>query len=308
VPHLATAAEAHEPNALETTVAELSAQPVLAVTDYARLAQQTVDFASQPSAPGGSTRTGVIDDALTAVNVGEAADAHAADWPALRKQLEQLKQAQQQQQEQPKPQQGQQQQQQSGGGQQQDKQDQQNAQQGGSESQKDSQGQQSQNGQSGEQPGKEQQQSKSTAQPNSDQQGENDKAARNGDSNGKADDKEQKAGQPGKEDSHDAGKQREVAENKEQKPLVAPDAGLGKLDAEKPEHDAAQDKPASQPATRMVGGGRVREDVPPNGDPALAAAVGKMERVKDGDAPAVLFERMSQADHPKPPRKTGKNW
>jgi hypothetical protein len=35
-------------------------------------------------------RTGVIDDALTAVNVGEAEDAHAADWPTLRRQLEQL--------------------------------------------------------------------------------------------------------------------------------------------------------------------------------------------------------------------------
>lgn len=308
-PRFASAA-AHEPSALETTVAELSAQPSLAATDYARLAQQTVDFASQPSAPSSPARTGVIDDALMGVNIGEAADAHAADWPALRKQLEALKQVQQQEQ---------QQQQNSGGGEQQEKQDQQNAQQGdqpqqkqgGGQPQNDSNGQppQSQNGQSGEGRGKEQDKSESAGKPNSEQQAQNDKASGNGDSKGNGEDKEPKTDQAGDDKSRNPDAQHEVAESKDQKPLASADGGLGKLDAEKPkEPDPAQEQPATPPTTRMVGGGRAGHDAPANGDPALAAALGKMERVKDGDAPAVLFERMSQADNPKPPRTTGKNW
>jgi hypothetical protein len=79
------------------------------------------------------------------------------------------------------------------------------------------------------------------------------------------------------------------------------------LDAEKPQ-DRSQDKPASQPATRMVGGGSARPDKGLDADPALAEAVGKMEHVKDGDAPSVLFDRMSRAENPPPPRNTGKNW
>ena len=317
VPRLTSAAAAREPNALETTVAQLSTKPALAATDCARLAQQTIYFASKPSTAGGGARIGVIDDALTAVNVGEATDAHAADWLALRKRLEELKQAQQQPPQEQKPQESHQQQQSSAGGQQQDQPNQQNAGQGnqpqhaqrGGQSQNDSQGQpQSQNSQAGEQRGKDGQRSEVAGQPNNNQHAEDNKNDRNGGSNGKANDEKQKTDPAADGTSRKGDMQREVAENKDHEPLASADAGLGKLDAEKPKHDAVQNNPGSQPATRMVGGGRVREDVPPNGDRALAAAVGKMARVKDGDAPAVLFERMRQADNPQPPRTSGKNW
>src|SRR6185369_11422117 len=92
------------------------------------------------------------------------------------------------------------------------------------------------------------------------------------------------------------------------KPLDAPEAGLGGSgeDKQKPEDQKAagaaaeQGAPQPQPPTRMVGGGRVE---PQNGDGALAGAFGALQQLKDGDAPAVLFDRMNRADgQPKPKR------
>ncbi len=76
---------------LAATVAALSEKPALGPTDYERLATDTIGFASQPSAPSGAPRHGIIDDALAAVDRGERQDASAADWPALRQQLEALR-------------------------------------------------------------------------------------------------------------------------------------------------------------------------------------------------------------------------
>ena len=310
-PRLTSAATAQEPNTLEATVAELSAKPALVAPDLARLAQQTIDFASKPNTPNGPAHTGVIDDALDAVNVGEAADEHAADWPTLRKQLEQLKQAREQPGQQQPQQQDQQEQQNAGGGQQ----DQQNTQhgdrsqqaRGNGQSQNGSGGQQQpQDGQSGEQQGKDRAKSGSADETNDGQNAGKHKTDSNSVSAGNADDNKEDAKQDGGK-SRDAGAQHEVAKNLEQKPRTSPDAGFGKLDAEKP-NDGSQDKPASQPATRMVGGGSARPDKVLDGDPALAEAVDKMEHVKDGDAPSVLFDRMSRAENPHPPRNTGKNW
>jgi Ca-activated chloride channel homolog len=307
----AAAATAHEPSALETTVAELSAKPALGAPDYARLAQQTIDFASQPTAPAGAARTGVIDDALAAVDRGEAADAHAADWPTLRQRLEQLKQAQQ-----PPPQQDQQQKKNAGGGQQ----EQQNKQQGNQSQESQGNGQ-SQSGAAGQQQpqngraGEDKQPAKSTGNSatNPEQHAEDGKRDSAGAADAKAeDDKREEAKQDRRNGSHDAEAPHaeaphEVAKGQEQKPPTSPEAGFGKLGDEKPQA-ASHQKPEAQPATRMVGGGSAQPDKQLDTDPALADAVGKMEHVKDGDAPSVLFERMSQADRPKPRRQTGKNW
>jgi hypothetical protein len=55
----------------------------------------------------------------------------------------------------------------------------------------------------------------------------------------------------------------------------------------------------------MVGGGRVE---PQNGDGALAGAFGALQQLKDGDAPAVLFDRMNRADGQPKPKRHEKNW
>jgi hypothetical protein len=104
------------------------------------------------------------------------------------------------------------------------------------------------------------------------------------------------------------------------KPVDAPEAGLGSEHDDKANDDAktaaaaaaaAEQQPAEPPptkSTRMVGGGRALPGVQPQGETALAEAVDKMDRVKDGDAPAVLFDRMNRAEgQPRAP-KTGKNW
>ena len=106
------------------------------------------------------------------------------------------------------------------------------------------------------------------------------------------------------------------------KPLDARDAGLGDRDPRDanrdPNKDAAQRaaqaaeaepaQAAQEPATRMVGGGRALQSAAPQGNPVLADALGKMERVKDGDAPAVLFDRMNRAEGQPRAEKRGKNW
>jgi len=304
-PHLCSAAAEHTSNALEATVAELSAKPELAAADYAQLAQQTIGFASKPDTAQGPIRTGVIDDALAAVSAGEAADAHAADWPTLRKQLEQLKQEQQQQPQEQPPHNDQQQQEQSGGAGQQDQQKGQQGDESRQSSRSDKQPQ-APSGQSGEQPDNQPQRSHSAEPRSKDQQTEQNKKNTGG-AGAQPQDKHENASQSGDNPQQNSGSQHEVADNKQQKPLISPETGWGQPDAEEP-RQAPQTDRASQPATRMVGGGAVRQDKTANGDPALADALGKMEHVKDADAPSVLFERMSQADRPNPARKTGKNW
>ncbi|MGH7790380.1 MAG: VWA domain-containing protein, partial [Candidatus Binatia bacterium] len=59
-------AVASQPPTLADTVAELSAKPALVAADYQRLATETIAYASQPTAPQGAARGGVIDDALAA--------------------------------------------------------------------------------------------------------------------------------------------------------------------------------------------------------------------------------------------------
>jgi Ca-activated chloride channel family protein len=373
---LSPSGAASQPNQLTATVAELSSRPQLAAVDYAWLASDTIAFASQPTAPTDRTRANIIDDALAAVDRGEISDAHAADWPTLRKQLEQLKQVKQEPPQKPQPndkqksqkqdqQKGQSQKDQSqnqqGQGGQQDQQNQ-SGQSGQQEEQKQNgqqaepnqsnsgadQQQQKQNGQGGQQQandtpqgsksddgkddkaeaGKDQQASKN-------EKGDDDKpAADSKQASGSADrprqDEEKKgdeaaaadAAKPdtdqsknASDDQHAAGG--EVKRQDEVKPLAAREAGLGEQDqpaAQKDAQPAAPQNPTEQaqqalkPGMRMVGGGQALKGLAPDGDTALAEAIGKMERVKDGDAPAVLFDRMNRAEGQPRPKKHSKDW
>ncbi len=58
----------------------------------------------------------------------------------------------------------------------------------------------------------------------------------------------------------------------------------------------------------MVGGGQVMANAPQSDDPETADALARMEHVKDGDAPAVLFDRMNRAEGQPQPQSNGKNW
>ena len=315
-------APAAQVNPLESVVAELAAKPDLGAGDYAALAKTTIDVASQPDKISGPSRLGVIEDALAGVDAGERLDARAADWPALRQKLEELKQVkqdppdhQQQQQKQEKQkqdqskggQQSQPQQSQDGQGESKQQQggvgnsEQQNAenqpQGGGGEQQQNPQQQQQQQGNSSAAP--DQGRGKGEAESRSQQ----DRAR---DADGK--DEEQVTAGATQQPQHDD----KPGEQKAPKALKSADAGFG--DQQRPpdnllgKEGEKEKEGEKQPATRMVGGGRAQDPAASSKDLALVDALDRMNRIKDGDAPAVLFDRMNQAEGQRPPEKNGKNW
>lgn len=75
---------------LTTTVARLADKSALAAKDCADLAQTTITYGQRVKSGQQRPPEGVISDALAAVDLGEKADAKAADWPRLRQELEQL--------------------------------------------------------------------------------------------------------------------------------------------------------------------------------------------------------------------------
>jgi len=79
---------------LTATVNRLVAQEALKPKDCAELAETTVTFGQRLKSAQQPTPEGVVRDALAAVDLGEKTDAKAADWPKLRKDLEELLQKQ----------------------------------------------------------------------------------------------------------------------------------------------------------------------------------------------------------------------
>jgi Ca-activated chloride channel family protein len=333
---LAVAADAPPPRSaatvspapdLSATIAELSAKPVLDAPDYARLATDTIGFASQASSPRGAARDGIIDDALVAVGRGEQRAPHAADWPALRQQLEALRtppepppsesqqnqasqqnqgaqqnqgsqqnpdqQASQDQQAQPGKNDQPQQNQQGGGGSTTDQAQQPNA--GGGEAQA-REARSAQGGDAPPQPlhGHPEQQARSDDQ----------KDAQGPEPSARGEAPEQKRG--------DAQQPGEVAQQQDPKPLESAGLGDGEKDAPaapQPEKETeAKDASTPPQGTRLVGGGPATAEAPQSSDPATADLLARMEHVKDGDAPAVLFDRMNRADGQPRPTHDGKNW
>ncbi len=122
---------------LTTTVARLAAKDALDAKDYAELAQTTVTYGQRMQSSKQPPAEGAIRDALLAVDRGEKLDAKAADWPKLRRELEELLKKQE-----PPPQQDQQDQQQNQDQQKQDQQDQDQQKQDQSQNQQQKQSQQ----------------------------------------------------------------------------------------------------------------------------------------------------------------------
>ena len=93
---LSTSANAAENGAdtlagpLTTTVKRLAAQEALNPKDCSELAETTLTFGQRLKSAQQQPPEGVIRDALAAVDQGEKADVHAADWPRLRKELEEM--------------------------------------------------------------------------------------------------------------------------------------------------------------------------------------------------------------------------
>jgi hypothetical protein len=297
---------ASQPSQLTTTVADLSARSALSAADYARLASDTIQFAAQPSAAGAAGRSGIVGDGLAAVDRGEHIDPRAADWATMRRQLKALKQLQP-----PPPQQ-----------EKQAKKSPTQSQSGDADQQK-ADGDQNQP-QSGQGSAQQEQTSPSTAAAGA--RGGSDESASN-----------QEPRQPAPDGGGDAHENR-AAESKNRgadgnngevppaervQPLDSATAGLGGTDhqsgSDQEEHKDAQDAAPGQSAaeptpadanakSRMVGGGRAMAAAQPQGAPELAVALDEMQRLKEGDSPAVLFDRMNRAEGKPRAEKHGRDW
>ncbi len=290
---------ASQPSQLTATVADLSARSALSAADYARLASDTIQFASQPSTAGAAGRSGIVGDGLAAVDRGEHIDPRAADWTALRRQLEALKQIQQ-----PPPQQNK------------------RAEKAPKQSQSGGAGQPKADGDQN-QPqvaqGSAQRGQKSTSTSSTGSGAGRDESAAN---------QEQRHTAPdGSGDAHENrgpdGKNGEVPPAEHVQPLDSAKAGLGGSDdhsgSDQEEHKDTKDAASGQPAaeatpaqpnakSRMVGGGRAMAAAQPQGAPELAVALDEMQRLKEGDSPAVLFDRMNRAEGKPRAEKHGKDW
>ena len=75
---------------LTTTVTRLSAKDELSPKDCSELAETTLTFGQRLKSSQQLPPESVVRDALSAVDLGEKAEAKAADWPKLRKELEEL--------------------------------------------------------------------------------------------------------------------------------------------------------------------------------------------------------------------------
>ena len=295
-------ATASQPPDLAGTIAELSAKPALDTPDYERLATDTIGFAAQPTSPRGPARDGIIDDALAAVERGARRDAHAADWPALRQQLEALRTPPEQPQSPPQDQQQQ--------GAQQDQQDQPQGQQNQQDQQPQDGGQGQPDQQKADDGGQPQGDSQQQAQDGS-PQGDGEQAQEPRDAkNGARGDENAPRQEAGKTDGHDE-RAGEVPREAEAKPLDS--AGRGddqppRTEDRQPAEADAHDAPPPPSGTRMVGGGQVMASAPESDDPATADALARMAHVKNDDAPAVLFDRMNRADGQPRSNNNGKNW
>ncbi len=89
-PEPAPAAGPAEPSPLAALVGELAREPALGASDFARLAEATLEAAEPPGGLAPEVREGVLGDALAAVAEGVRLDPAAADWPELRRRLEEL--------------------------------------------------------------------------------------------------------------------------------------------------------------------------------------------------------------------------
>ncbi|HSY54346.1 MAG TPA: VWA domain-containing protein, partial [Opitutaceae bacterium] len=89
----ASAAESNNSPAgpLAKVVGHLSTQESPTAHDWADLAQTTLTYGQQLQGTQQPVPAGPVRDALAAVDTGEALDAHAADWPKLRRDLAALK-------------------------------------------------------------------------------------------------------------------------------------------------------------------------------------------------------------------------
>ena len=258
-------------------VGELASQPKLTAWDCARLAEMTIDYGEAVLGSGKKLPPGIVRDGLAAVNLGEVRDPKAADWPELRRRLEDLlKESEQQKQDDP---------------QKEDSPDQKK------ENEKD----QSQPKQDGE------------SQPHEDSSGEKGDQDSSGKTNPSSDDPKQgKSGQEPQDPSEGGGSPPENQEGKSDPGQNQPGRDRDKQEKETPPPEpgtGAENVPKPDPGeTQEIGGGSTaanqteRHDVPPE----LQAVIGRLDQLRENDAPGRIHQLF--APEQRPTDTKGKTW
>lgn len=282
---------------LSGTVGALSARDNLVAPDYAHLAEETIGYGKALQQAKANIEMGAVDDALLGVDEGESLDAKAADWPKLRKELEDLKKKASDQQKQKQDQQKQDKQNKDKN----QKQDQQKKDSGGSGN--DDQDKQNQDpSQSDQNSGKDQKDQK--------QKDQKDQDSKNQDS------KDQKPGQNGQDQQKQDGQGQNKSDEEKDK---NPNQNQGQDPKENKDREDSKNQPQPgpgsnekkepQPETKKVGGGgsngqkSEKEEAP---DAQTAEMVRKLDQIKEKDSPGKIYQLFS----PQQPSKEnkGKTW
>lgn len=229
--------------ALPDLAKTLSAQPSLSAGDAARFAGTTIDFGTAQRQSGQPIPPTVLADGFASVDLGERLDRAAADWPELRRKLEDLARPPEEQ-----------------------KRDEKEEEKKNDEEKKDQQQQQG---------GEKEQQEQNQEQEQQDQEQQEDQQKEK---------REQRSGQKAFDEQPPEQQQQEGEE------------------AEPQESQQQQSKKNMQTV-----GGEQAADSEVQERPELAVPLQKLERVKQQDSPARLFQLM-QDNEPKKPAKKERDW
>jgi Ca-activated chloride channel family protein len=222
----------------------LSGQNSLSAADAATFANATIGYGETQKQSGQPIPPTVLADGFASVDFGERTDRTAADWPELRRKLEELARPPEQQ----------------------DKQD---------EEKKDEDEHKEQQQQQGGGQNEEQQENSEDQQQEQEQQQQNQEQAEN-------EEQQNRSGQKAFEDPPPEEQQQESGEPQQE-------------NAQQPKKD-----------TQTIGGAQA-EDKELQEKPELAVPLQKLDRVKQQDSPARLFQLM-QDDEPKKPTKKERDW
>jgi len=269
--HSSFAAETPSSTAAPLTqlIGRLATRAETTAKDYAELARTTLTYGERAQSSKQPVPEGVVRDALAAVTAGQALDAKAADWPALREQLEALlPKKDSPPQDKPKPD---------------EKKPEQNK--------KDDQQKKDDEGEKGESDNKDpQEKDDSKSEQSKPDDGKSGSGGKSSDAKPQGSDSSKKPDQPG---------QSAFGDMKDQPP---PQSG-GKTVSE-PTEPAT---PESQEMQQVGGASTETSTDPARQDPALSIPLQKLDQVKQGDSPARLFQLLQGPSSNQPAAK-GKDW
>jgi len=255
---------------LTQLIGRLSTREHTTAKDYAELARATVTFGERVQSAQEPVPEGAVRDALAAVAAGQSIDAKAADWPALREQLEALL---------PKPKPPEKDK---------SKPDEKKPEQ----NKKDQPENKGEDGEKGESAQDKEKKDESMSDPSKSEDGKEGSGGKSSDAKPQGSESQKKADKPGQSAFGDMKKEPPPAPERSGEP-----------------QRADSEKPAPQPGEmQQVGGAQADPSKDPARlDPSLSIPLQKLDQVKQGDSPAQLFQLLQGKPTGQPAAK-GKDW